>query len=160
MKEFRNKWIHKEIGTIKREFTSEPPRKIILNVLYIFLGACVSAFGDSFFTIPLNIVSGGISSLSIISHSVPGRNRLSTEIYVLIFTWSFFLLGLIFVGLKTSGWIHTTLPVREDRTSIRRNRLSGLPIFLPESWFPARLNGISLPIRKPAGRCFGLSCSR
>jgi len=102
MKEFRNKWIHKEIGTIKREFTSEPPRKIILNVLYIFLGACVSAFGDSFFTIPLNIVSGGISSLSIISHSVPGRNRLSTEIYVLIFTWSFFLLGLIFVGLKYS----------------------------------------------------------
>lgn len=102
MKWSRKSWLKKEAGIIKREFTSESPRKIIQNILYIVLGASISAFADSFFTIPLNIVSGGIASLSIISHQIPGRSQISTERYVLIYTWGFFFLGLILVGLKYS----------------------------------------------------------
>ena len=66
MKRSRKEWVKKEVDIVKREFTSESPRKIIQNILSIFLGACISAFGDSLFTIPRNIVSGGIASLSIL----------------------------------------------------------------------------------------------
>ena len=102
MKRSRKEWVKKEVDIVKREFTSESPRKIIQNILYIFLGACIAAFGDSLFTIPRNIVSGGIASLSIISHQIPGRSAITTDVYVLIYTWGFFFLGLILIGLKYS----------------------------------------------------------
>ena len=102
MKRSRKEWVKKEVDIVKRESTSESPRKIIQNILSIFLGACISAFGDSLFTIPRNIVSGGIASLSIISHQIPGRSAITKDVYVLIYTWGFFFLGLILIGLKYS----------------------------------------------------------
>lgn len=96
------KWLNKEKNVIIKEFTSEPPRKVIKNILFVLLGALVYSIGDSFFIIPMNLISGGVTSLSLIFHSFPGFNAISIQTYVLIITWGFFILGLILIGLKYS----------------------------------------------------------
>lgn len=95
-------WFSKQKSIIIQEFTQEPPLKIVKNCLLIFFGALLMSLGDSFFVLPMNIVSGGISSLAIISNWMPGMNVISTQVYVLIYTWIFFLLGLIFIGVRYS----------------------------------------------------------
>jgi uncharacterized membrane-anchored protein YitT (DUF2179 family) len=95
-------WLIKEKNVIINEFTSEPPRKIVKNVLIIILGSFIFSISDSFFLIPMNIISGGVTSLSIIFHALPGFDILSVQTYVLIITWVFFTLGLFMIGLKYS----------------------------------------------------------
>lgn len=95
-------WWAKGKRIFVHEFTSEPPKKVVANVLWILFGAFIYAIGDAFFILPMNILSGGVSSLAIISHWIPGMNALSTQVYIYIYTWGFFLLGLIFIGLKYS----------------------------------------------------------
>jgi uncharacterized membrane-anchored protein YitT (DUF2179 family) len=95
-------WLQKEKNVIIQEFTSEPPRKIVKNLLFVLLGALVYSIGDSFFIIPMSVISGGVTSLSLIFHSIPGFDVMSVQTYVLIITWGFFLLGLIMIGLKYS----------------------------------------------------------
>ncbi len=98
---FKN-WIAKEKRIIIREFTSEPPKKIIRNILMVLLGAFVYSVGDSFFLIPMNVIYGGVTSLSLIFHSLPGFDFMSVQTYVLIISWMFFALGLVLIGLKYS----------------------------------------------------------
>ncbi len=101
------KWALKQIQIVKNEFTNEPPTKVIKNLLLILIGALLVAFGDSFFILPMNIISGGVASISMLIHKIPGFSVISLNTYVLIVTWSFFLLGLIFLGLKYS--LHTLI---------------------------------------------------
>lgn len=100
-------WAKRQFEILKREFTSEPPRKIIKNLLLVFFGAVLVAFGDSFFIIPMNIISGGVASISMLLYKIPGFQVLSINTYVLIISWFFFLLGLILLGLKYS--LHTLI---------------------------------------------------
>ena len=93
-------WVNKEKEMIRHEFAHEKPKKIVVNALYILLGALLYSIADSFFIIPMNIVYGGVSSLSIILHWF--TPQLSVNTYVLIFSWAFFALGLFTIGLKYS----------------------------------------------------------
>lgn len=95
-------WLLKEKNVIINEFTSEPPKKVVRNVLFVLLGAFVYALGDSFFLIPMGIIAGGVTSLSLIFHSLPGFNFIDIQTYILIITWTFFAIGLIMIGLKYS----------------------------------------------------------
>ncbi len=95
-------WLQKEKNIIIKEFTSEPPKKIIKNILFVLLGALVYSIGDSFFLIPMGVICGGVTSLSLIFHSLPGFQVLSVQVYVLIITWLFFAIGLFTIGLKYS----------------------------------------------------------
>lgn len=104
MKRVKN-WLKTHLDILKKEFTNEPPMKTIKNLLFVFIGAVLVAFGDSFFILPMNIISGGVASISLLIHKIPGMDFLSVNTYVLIVTWIFFLLGLIFLGLKYS--LHT-----------------------------------------------------
>lgn len=101
------KWALKQIQIVKNEFTNEPPTKVIKNLLLILIGAVLVAFGDSFFILPMNIISGGVASISMLIHKIPGFSVISLNTYVLIVTWTFFFLGLIFLGLKYS--LHTLI---------------------------------------------------
>ncbi len=101
------KWVQKQIQIVKNEFTNEPPTKVIKNLFLILIGAVLVAFGDSFFILPMNIISGGVASISMLIHKIPGFSVISLNTYVLIVTWSFFFLGLIFLGLKYS--LHTLI---------------------------------------------------
>lgn len=94
---FKKQWI-----TIKNEFTSEPLPEFIKNNLYILLGAVVYALGCSFFLLPMNIISGGITSIAIIFSSIPGLDVLPVNTYIYILSWGFFIIGLFILGLKYS----------------------------------------------------------
>jgi uncharacterized membrane-anchored protein YitT (DUF2179 family) len=95
-------WCRDKLQVVKDEFTSEPPKKMIKNNLFILLGALVFAFGDSFFLLPMNIVSGGTSSLAIITNAIPGADGISVQAYIVIYTWLLFALGLFTLGIKYS----------------------------------------------------------
>lgn len=96
------RWLDKEKHIIIKEFTSEPPRKIIRNIFVIIFGAFVYSIADSFFLIPMNIISGGVTSLALIFNAIPFFSNLSVQFYVLIITWLFFIIGLFMIGLKYS----------------------------------------------------------
>ena len=95
-------WLKKEKSIIINEFKGEPIKTKIKNYLYMVLGAILLAIGSEFFYIPMNIISGGVSSLGLIFNMIPVLNKLSVEVYILIFNWGFFLLGLFTLGLKYS----------------------------------------------------------
>lgn len=104
MQKIKN-WALKQIQIVKNEFTNEPPVKVVKNLFLILIGAFLVAFGDSFFILPMNIISGGVASISMLIYKIPGFSALTLNTYVLIVTWAFFFLGLIFLGLKYS--LHT-----------------------------------------------------
>lgn len=98
-------WFKKQLGILKNEFTCEPPAKIVKNTFYIVIGAFLVALGEAFFLLPMNIIAGGVSSISLILYQIPGFNVISLDVYVLIVTWSFFVLGVILLGANYG--IHT-----------------------------------------------------
>ena len=97
----KNVW-SKAIKTIRHEFTSEPPKKMLKNMALVIIGAFLLALGTEFFFVPLNIIGGGVSSLAMILHSLPGFDVISVETYILIINWGFFFIGLLALGLKYS----------------------------------------------------------
>ena len=99
---FLREWLQKEKNVIIKEFTSEPPKKMVRNILFVLLGAFVFSIGDSFFLIPMNIIAGGVTSIALLFYHIPGFSVLSVQTYILIITWVFFALGLVLIGLKYS----------------------------------------------------------
>ena len=84
----------------KEEFAGETWQSLLKNNLYIILGALIYAIGTSFFTVPLNIISGGLSSIAII---LEGQlHGLSVDTYILLLNWFVFILSLFILGIKYS----------------------------------------------------------
>ena len=67
------------------------------NVIMIIAGTSLLAFGSAVFTVPFNLVTGGLSSIAILINQAISFNG-SIELYVAILTWLFFFLGLILHG--------------------------------------------------------------
>lgn len=67
----------------------------VKNLLLLLLGNLILAFGTSFFILPNNILSGGVTAISIILDSLMGINRVFT-IYALNIV--LFVIGAIFLG--------------------------------------------------------------
>lgn len=87
---------------IIQEFKSEPPKKLIQNTMYVLLGSLLLAIGTEFFLVPLEIVSGGVTSLAIIFNRIPGWNVISVENFIMIINWIYFFVGLFVLGVKYS----------------------------------------------------------
>ena len=88
------------IRQFKEEFAGETWQSLLKNNLYIVLGALVYAIGTSFFTVPMNVISGGLASIAIIlEHTVGG---LDADTYILILNWGVFVIGLFVLGIKYS----------------------------------------------------------
>ena len=67
------------------------------NALWVIVGSVILAFGFSVFVFPFDLVTGGVSGLSlalvqILPFEIP------VDILVTILTWSLFAVGLIFLG--------------------------------------------------------------
>jgi uncharacterized membrane-anchored protein YitT (DUF2179 family) len=71
-----------------------------MNVLVIMAANFLLAFASAFFLIPMNIVNGGMTGLSLIFFS---WFAIPVDITTAILAWSFFLLGLIILGKKFSA---------------------------------------------------------
>ena len=68
------------------------------NVLLVFLGTVILAFGTAIFILPFHLVVGGISGLSLLIEDLLPEGFLSLEEIIAILNWFFFLLGLVFLG--------------------------------------------------------------
>jgi len=67
------------------------------NALWVIAGSVVLAFGFGVFIFPFNLVTGGVSGLSVaIVKILPFE--LSVDLCVTILTWTLFFVGLIFLG--------------------------------------------------------------
>ena len=76
--------------------------KSLKNVLLTLVGTFVTAIGVGFFIVPYDLVTGGVSGLSIALRRlflpVPFFGELEVEVYVAFLNVVLFLLGLIFLG--------------------------------------------------------------
>lgn len=99
------KWFKDQVRIVKEEFSYEPPKRIISNYIKIIIGGCLVAFGDSFFLLRNNVIAGGVSSIALLFHKIPGVSLIDLNTIVIIVTWSFFALGFILLGIRYA--IHT-----------------------------------------------------
>ena len=65
--------------------------------MMIIAGTSVLAFGSAVFTVPFDLITGGLSSIAILINQAISFDG-SIELYVAILTWMFFFLGLILLG--------------------------------------------------------------
>jgi uncharacterized membrane-anchored protein YitT (DUF2179 family) len=75
-------------------------QEIIASLKSVFLtivGTAVLAFGAAIFLIPFDLVTGGISGLSIVLQEIIPID-LDIDFYVTALTWGLFILGAIFLG--------------------------------------------------------------
>lgn len=98
---FKRRW-NKFILDVKGEFAGETFSSLLKNNLMVVFGAFIYSIGAAFFLLPMNIISGGISSMAIILNAVPGLGILSVDTYIIILTWAFFILGFLILGVKYS----------------------------------------------------------
>lgn len=67
------------------------------NALWVTIGSVVLAFGFAVFIFPFDMVTGGVSGLSVaVVKILPFE--ISVDLLVAILTWSLFFIGLIFLG--------------------------------------------------------------
>ncbi len=71
-----------------------------MNVLVIMTANFLLAFASAFFLIPMNIVNGGMTGLSLIFFS---WFAIPVDITTAILAWSFFFVGLMILGKKFSA---------------------------------------------------------
>ena len=83
----------------KKEFLRE-----LKNVFFIVLGCFILAFASAAFLEPFNIISGGVLSIGILVNGAlePAIGFAITDIVVAIANIIFWLIGLIFLGVKFS----------------------------------------------------------
>lgn len=68
------------------------------NVLLTVVGSLVLAFGISVFLLPFNLVSGGMSGLSIIINAIIPFEFVTIELINAVLTWVLFFLGFLIFG--------------------------------------------------------------
>lgn len=71
------------------------------NLGLVILGTIVLAFGCAIFVVPSQLVTGGVTGLSIVIDGMlnsPEHQIISVEAIIAIITWGLFFLGLIFLG--------------------------------------------------------------
>jgi len=77
-------------------------KKTVKNILLTVLGTFVTATGVGIFFVPFDLVTGGVSGLSIVLKralsSISFFESLHIETYVAVINWILFFLGLIFLG--------------------------------------------------------------
>ena len=67
------------------------------NISLVILGTLVLAFGCAVFVVPFNLVTGGVTGLSIVIDHIIGE-LIPIDFTIAVLTWLMFFLGLIFLG--------------------------------------------------------------
>lgn len=67
------------------------------NLLLVVAGTLVLAFGCAVFVVPFNLVSGGVTGISIIINEII-KGAIPIDLVIGIITWALFFLGLIVLG--------------------------------------------------------------
>ena len=93
----------KAFKEVKKDFYKGNVTKVLYRYLLVIIGSIILAFATSFFLVPANIVSGGVSSLGLI---IGKLTNLDVNMLITIFQWGLFVLGYFLLGaeftIKTS----------------------------------------------------------
>lgn len=80
-----------------------PKKRLVLHTIFkiflVLLGTFILAFGTGIFLVPFNIITGGVSGISILLGKL---NILSVDIWSYIICWSLFIVGFFILGIKFS----------------------------------------------------------
>ena len=79
-------------------FKNKTPALRFRNFALIVLGTAALAFGTAVFTLPYEIVAGGVSGLSIILEQILPIENASAELIISALTWLLFIFGCITLG--------------------------------------------------------------
>ncbi len=82
---------------LKEKITKEELILQLKNLSLVLLGTLILAFGCAIFVVPFNLVSGGVTGLSIIIDHIIGA-IIPIDAMIAIITWGLFFLGLFFLG--------------------------------------------------------------
>lgn len=80
------------------EYFKENYKVLLRSYSLILIGAILLAFGTGMFLIPNRINAGGLSGIAIVLKAA--NPWFEEDLVVLVLTWGFFILSLIFLGLK------------------------------------------------------------
>lgn len=72
--------------------------KNIKNIAMVILGTVILAFGSAVFIIPFNLVTGGITGISLILDRVLPFEFITVNLLVTIVTWTLFIVGVFALG--------------------------------------------------------------
>ena len=67
------------------------------NLGLVIIGTLVLAFGCAIFVVPFNLVTGGVTGISIIINDIID-GAIHIDVVIAVITWSMFFLGLFFLG--------------------------------------------------------------
>ncbi len=70
----------------------------VKSTALVIAGTVTIAFGTGLFLVPYGLVAGGMSGMAIVLAEISASVGLDEDFYITVLTWSFFLLGLIFLG--------------------------------------------------------------
>ena len=70
----------------------------IKNILLVIAGTLVLSFGTSVFILPFDLVTGGVSGISIVLNKLVPFEFITMDMIITAVTWILFLMGWIFLG--------------------------------------------------------------
>ena len=70
---------------------------IIKNFALVFLGTVILAFGCAVFVVPFDLVTGGVTGLSIVIDEILS-GLVPIDVLIGVLTWALFILGIVFLG--------------------------------------------------------------
>ncbi len=70
---------------------------IIKNFALVFLGTVILAFGCAVFVVPFDLVTGGVTGLSIVIDEIL-LGLVPIDVLIGVLTWALFILGIVFLG--------------------------------------------------------------
>ena len=80
------------------KFSKKDAIAVIKNMFLVVLGTVVLAFGTAVFILPMNIISGGVSGIAIITKALLPFEFITVDMIVFALTWVMFLVGLFVLG--------------------------------------------------------------
>ena len=83
---------------LKFKMTKEEVILQLKNLLLVVIGTLVLAFGCAIFVVPFDLVTGGVTGISIIINEAI-KGAIPIDIVIATITWGLFFLGLFFLGI-------------------------------------------------------------
>ena len=81
----------------KIDFSKIDIKAQMKNLALVIVGTLVLAFGCAIFVVPFNLVTGGVTGISIIINDII-KGAIHIDVVIGVITWSMFFLGLFFLG--------------------------------------------------------------
>ena len=82
---------------LKLKMTGEELVSQLKNLALVIVGTLILAFGCAIFVVPFDLVTGGVTGLSIIIDHIT-KSAIPIDILIGVITWGLFFLGLFFLG--------------------------------------------------------------